>query len=177
VRDAAANASGTITFVTPDGEVREAFAELTGINITRGLGLLLTDSDSRVPIRCGVASFDVRNGIAHARTIVFDTENVLIRGEGNVSLRDETLNLRIQGEPKEARLISINAPISIEGRWRSPQIGVDAGDAPGQGGVAAALATLVAPIAALLPFVDLGLAEDANCAALLAGRRETPRDG
>lgn len=177
VRDAAANASGTITFVTPDGEVREAFAELTGINVTRGLGLLLTDSDSRVSIRCGVASFDVRNGIAHARTIVFDTENVLIRGEGNVSLRDETLNLRIQGEPKEARLISINAPISIEGRWRSPQIGVDAGDAPGQGGVAAALATLVAPIAALLPFVDLGLAEDANCAALLAGRRETPRDG
>jgi len=177
VRDAAANANGTITLVTPDGEVREAFAELSGINVTRGLGLLLTGDEGRVAIRCGVASFNVRNGIAQARTIVFDTENVLIRGEGSASLRDETLNLRIQGEPKEARLIRVEAPISIEGRWRSPQIGIDAGDAAGQGGFAAALATLVAPIAALLPFVDLGLAEDADCAALLAGRRETPREG
>jgi uncharacterized protein involved in outer membrane biogenesis len=177
VREAAANADGTITLVTPDGEVREAFAELTGINVTRGLGLLLTGDEDRVGVRCGVASFQVNNGIAQARTIVFDTENVLIRGEGSVSLRDETLDLRIQGEPKEARLIRIAAPISIEGRWRAPRIGVEAGGAAGQGGVAAALATLVAPIAGLLPFVDLGLAEDANCAALLAGRREQPREG
>lgn len=177
VREAAANANGTVTLVTPDGEVREAFAELTGINVTRGLGLLLTGDQDRVGVRCGVASFRVERGMAHAQTIVFDTENVLIRGEGTVSLRDETLDLRIQGEPKEARLISIDAPITVQGRWRSPEIGVEASDAAGQGGIAAALATFVAPIAALLPFVDLGLAEDANCAALLAGRGEQPREG
>jgi AsmA family protein len=177
VRDAAANANGTITLVTPDGEVREAFAELTGINITRGLGLLLTGDDDRVPVRCGVASFRVNDGIARARTIVFDTKDVLIRGEGTVSLRDETFDLRIQGEPKEARLIRLAAPITVEGRWRSPEIGVEAGAAAGQGGIAAALASLVAPIAGLLPFVDLGLAEDANCAALLAGRAETLSEG
>jgi uncharacterized protein involved in outer membrane biogenesis len=177
VRDAAANANGTITLVTPDGEVREALAELTGINVTRGLGLLLADDEGRVPVRCGVASFRVNDGIARARTIVFDTKNVLIRGEGRVNLRDETLDLRLQGEPKEARLISIDAPITVQGRWRSPRIGVEAGGAAGQGGVAAALASLVAPIAGLLPFVDLGLAEDANCAALLAGRGEQPTEG
>lgn len=177
VREAAANANGTITLVTPDGEVREAFAELTGINVTRGLGLLLTDDESRVAVRCGVASFRVNDGVARAQTIVFDTENVLIRGEGRVSLRDETLDLRIQGEPKEARLVSVDAPISVQGRWRSPEIGIEAGGAAGQGGIAAALATLVAPIAGLLPFVDLGLAEDANCASLLAGRGEQPTEG
>ena len=177
VRDAAANANGTISLVTPDGEVREAFAELTGINVTRGLGLLLSGDRSTIPIHCGVASFDVRNGIAHSRTIVFDTETMLIRGSGSVSLRDETLDLSIEGQPKEARLISVSAPISVEGRWRSPEIGVDAGEALGQGGVATALASLVAPIAAVLPFIDIGLAEDANCAALLAGRREPAREG
>lgn len=177
VREAAANANGTITIVTPDGEIREAFAELTGINVTRGLGLLLTDDDNRVAVRCGVASFQVNAGIARARTIVFDTENVLIRGHGTVSLRDETLDLRIQGEPKEARLISVDAPITVQGRWRGPEIGIEAGDAAGQGGIAAALATFVAPLAGILPFVDLGLAEDANCASLLAGRGEQPREG
>ncbi|HYD74291.1 MAG TPA: AsmA family protein, partial [Candidatus Binatia bacterium] len=48
VRDAAANADGQVTFVVPSGEVREAFAELTGINVTRGLGLLLTGDQSKI---------------------------------------------------------------------------------------------------------------------------------
>lgn len=177
VRDAAAHANGDITFVTPNGEVREAFAELTGINVTRGLGLLLTDNDDTVPIRCGVAHFRVREGIAHARTIVFDTRTMLIQGRGTVSLRDETLDLKIEGEPKETRLISLSAPITVQGRWRAPEIGVDASDAISQGGVAALLATLVAPIAAVLPFVDVGLADDANCSALLAGREQPRRQG
>lgn len=177
VREAAANADGDISLVTPHGEVREAFAELTGINITRGLGLLLSDDQSTIPVRCGVASFRVRNGVAQARSIVFDTETMLIRGRGSVSLREETLDLRIEGDPKEARLITIGAPINVRGRWRSPEIGVDVEEAIDQGGVAAALATLVAPLAAVLPFVDLGLAEDANCAALLVGRPQPARDG
>jgi uncharacterized protein involved in outer membrane biogenesis len=177
VRDAAAHANGTITLVTPSGEIREAFAELTGINVTRGLGLLLADDQSKIDVRCGVASFRVNDGVARATSIVFDTETMLISGEGTVSLRDETFDLRIEGDPKEARLISVGAPVTLEGRWRSPEIGVEAEEAIGQGGLAAALASLVAPIAAVLPFVDLGLAEDANCAALLAGGEATPREG
>ena len=177
VRDAAANANGQISLVTPSGEVREAFAELTGINVTRGLGLLLTDNDDTIPIRCGVASFDVRNGVAHVRSMVFDTETMLIRGSGTISLRNETLDLNIEGEPKEPRLVRIAAPITVEGRWRTPEVGVDAGDIVGQGGLAAALGTLIVPLAAVLPFVDAGLAEDANCAALLAGRETGRRPG
>ncbi len=170
VRDAAAAADGEITLVIPSGEVREAFAELTGINVSRGLGLLLTDDQSKVDIRCGVASFRVRNGVASAQSFVVDTENVLIRGGGGVNLRNETLDLRLEGEAKEPRLLSVAAPVTLRGRLRAPQIGVDADEAIGQGGLAAVLATIAAPLAAVLPFVDPGLAEDANCGALLAGR-------
>lgn len=171
VRDAAANADGQATFVVPSGEVREAFAELTGINVTRGLGLLLTGDQSKIGVRCGVASFSVNNGLARARTMVFDTETMLINGKGTISLRDETLDISISGEPKEARLIRLAAPISIEGHLRAPRVGVEAEDAADQG-LAAILATLAAPLAAVLPFIDPGLAEDANCAALLAGRND-----
>ena len=176
VRDAAANADGQVTFVVPSGEVREAFAELTGINVTRGLGLLLTGDQSKIGVRCGVASFSVNNGIARSRTMVFDTETMLIEGSGTISLRDETLDLEIEGDPKEPRLIRVAAPISIEGRLRSPRIGVEVEDAADQG-IAAVLATIAAPLAAVLPFIDPGLAEDANCAALLAGRRDAAREG
>jgi uncharacterized protein involved in outer membrane biogenesis len=177
VRDAAANANGEIALITPSGEVRKAFAELTGINVARGLGLLLTGDQSKTDVRCGVASFRVTNGIARSRRIVFDTEEMLIRGSGTVNLRNETWDLDISGEPKEVRLLRVAAPISIEGRWLSPEIGVEIEDAADQGGLAAALASLVAPVAAVLPFVDAGLAEDANCAALLAEANGAARAG
>jgi uncharacterized protein involved in outer membrane biogenesis len=155
--------------VTPHGEVREAFAELTGINITRGLGLLLSHDQSKIDVRCGVASFRVTNGVARVQRMVFDTETMLIRGEGSVSLRDERMHLSIRGQPKEPRLIRFAAPITIEGPLRSPRVGIDAGSAAGQTGVAALLASIVAPVAALLPFVDAGLAHNADCSELLAG--------
>jgi uncharacterized protein involved in outer membrane biogenesis len=176
VRDAAANANGQVTFVVPYGEVREAFAELTGINVTRGLGLLLSEDQSKIDIRCGVASFRVDNGIARMHRLVVDTETMLIEGSGTISLRDETLNLEIEGEPKEPRLIRVAAPISVEGRLRSPRVGVEVEDAADQG-LAAVLAAIAAPLATILPFIDPGLAEDANCAALLAGRPSESRAG
>ena len=145
VRDAAANSNGDITFATPSGEVREAFAELTGINVTRGLGLLLSDDEDKTNIRCGVASFRVARGIAHSRTILIDTENMRIGGHGEINLRDETLDLSIQGQPKEPRLVRIAAPISVSGRWRSPRVGVEVEDALDQGGIAALFGTLLAP--------------------------------
>jgi hypothetical protein len=40
-----------------------------------------------------------------------------------------------------------------------------------QGAIAAALGTIVTPIAAVFAFVDPGLAKDQNCAALLAEQR------
>lgn len=177
VRQAAATANGDVTLVTPRGEVREAFAELTGINVTRGLGLLLTDDDSKIDVRCGVASFQVRGGVARARSIVFDTDTMLIRGSGAINLGEETMDLRLEGEPKEVRLVRIAAPITLRGRLRSPQVGIDTGEALEEGGLAALLGTLVAPLAAVLPFVDAGLAEDANCSALLAGRPYQPQEG
>ena len=66
--------------------------------------------------------------------------------------------------PYEARLLGVPLDFEIE-------------DAVDQGGIAAALGALVAPLAAILPFVDAGLAEDANCSALLAGREEERREG
>jgi hypothetical protein len=167
VRDAAAAASGDISFAIPSGEARKALAELTGINVTRGLGLLLSHDQSKTDIRCGLASFRVNNGIAQSRTILIDTEDVRIGGSGSINLRNETLDLSLRGQPKEPRLVRIAAPINVRGHWRSPRVGVDVADALDQGGLAALFGTLLAPVAAILPFLDVGTADDANCSELL----------
>ena len=162
----AANADGAVTLVVPGGQVREAFAELVGINVIKGLGLLLSKDTGTTALRCAVADFRVQDGQLIARQIVADTEPVLITGAGGGSLDTETLNLVLKGNPKKFRLVSLNAPVTIQGPIRSPKLGVQPGGAIAQGGIAAALGALVSPLAAILPFVDPGLAKDANCAAL-----------
>jgi uncharacterized protein involved in outer membrane biogenesis len=167
VRRFASSSDGVVTFVVPQGEIRQAFAELTGINVARGLGLLLSKDQDKTLVRCGVADFKVNDGILHAQNIVFDTENVLITGKGDVSLDDETFDLSVRGQPKKLRFFRVRSPIAVNGPLRKPSVGIQADKAAGQAGVAAALGAL-APIAAVLAFVDPGLAEDANCSALLA---------
>jgi AsmA family protein len=61
----------------------------------------------------------------------------------------------------------LRAPITMRGQWQHPSFGVEAGPALAQGGIAAALG-VINPFAAILAFIDPGLAKDANCAPLLA---------
>ena len=172
VHDVMAGAKGRVYAIVPRGEVRAAFAELTGIDVARGLGLLLKGDDERADIRCGIAQFDVEEGIMRAENVVFDTEDVLITGRGEVRLGPEELELKIKGEPKKLRVARLRTPVKVGGHLRKPSVGIDAGKTATQGAVAAALAA-VTPIAAVLAFIDPGLAKDENCAALLAPVRAT----
>lgn len=176
VREAAGNANGEAMLVVPGGEVREAFAELLGVNVTKGLGLLLAKDQSKTDVRCAVAHFEARNGVLRSDRIVFDTEPVLGTGQGTIDLRTEQMSFKIAGKPKEPRLIRLMAPVTVNGPIVQPKIGVEPGRAIAQGGIAAALGAFVTPIAAILPFVDLGLAKDAACGALIAeaGREGAP---
>ena len=162
------DANGIVTVVLPDGAITSAFAELTSINVAKGLGLLLTKSDAKVPIRCGVAQFDIKRGMMDAQNVTFDTENVLIKGSGNIDLGPEKLNLEVKGEPKKIHLTRLRTPIEIKGHLLEPSFGINAASAAKQGAIAVALGTLVTPLAAALAFVDPGLGKDQNCAAMIA---------
>ncbi|MFX8995787.1 hypothetical protein ABTN26_18825, partial [Acinetobacter baumannii] len=80
-----------------------------------------------------------------------------------MSLAEETFDLTFKGDTKKARLLHVFLPITVHGHWRSPQLGVQPGPAIVQGGVAAALAGLLGPLGAILPFVDPGLGKSADC--------------
>lgn len=174
VHDFMADANGRVSAVVPHGQVNAAFAELTGINVARGLGLLLKGNDERAEIRCGVAQFDVERGTMRAANVVFDTTNVKITGQGEVRLGPEELDLSIKGQPKKLRLARVRSPIEINGHLRKPSVGLDAGKTLGQGAVATAIGAALTPVAALIAFIDPGLAKDENCAALLQTAQTPP---
>lgn len=168
VHDVAANANGKINAVIPRGEIRQAFAELTGINVARGLGLLLTEDKKQSDVRCGVAAFNVTAGNVEVEQMVFDTETVLIKGDGKLDLETEALDFDIDGKPKKVRFLRLRTPVTVGGTLRKPAVGIDKSDTAKQVGIAGVLAALVSPLTAALAFIDPGLAKDADCAALLA---------
>jgi uncharacterized protein involved in outer membrane biogenesis len=161
----AAGADGGVSLIIPGGEVNQALAELTGINVTRGLGLLLTKNDAKTAIRCGVVDFQAQKGTLGAKTLFVDTTDVLITGRGDINLNTEALNLSLRGEPKKLRLTRIRSPITVKGTLEHPSLGIDAGKLAEQGAVATALGALLTPFAAVIAFVDPGLAKNKDCAA------------
>jgi uncharacterized protein involved in outer membrane biogenesis len=162
------DANGKVTVVLPSGEIRSAFAELMGINVVNGIGLLLTKPDDRAQIRCGVAQFDIQDGLMKAQDVTFDTEKVVIRAQGDIELGPEALNLEIKGNSKKFRVGRLWTPIEVKGHLKKPSISVSAGKTAEQGALAVALGVLATPLASVIAFVDPGLAKDQNCAQMLA---------
>jgi uncharacterized protein involved in outer membrane biogenesis len=167
-------AAGNVSFVIPHGDIREAFAEALGINAARALGLFLAKSDEKTPIRCGVTNFKAEGGVFAAQDIVFDTEKVLILGRGEVDLGPELIDLTLTGQPKNFRFFRIKSPVELTGTLSKPSVRLKPGNTPGQVAIATALGVLATPVAAVIGFIDPGLAKDADCSGLIA---EAERQG
>jgi len=167
VHDAMADANGEVMIVAPGGQINQTLAELAGVDLVKGLGLLFAKNQATTPIRCGVLHFTGRGGVLSADRLIVDTDPVLIDGGGVINLDKETLEFTVRGHPKKFQLVRLVAPITVSGPMLSPKVSVRKGQAIAQGVGAAAL-SLLTPAAVLLPFVDAGLAKNADCAGLMA---------
>ncbi len=171
LHEVGSTAEGTLSIAVPHGDIRNAFAELMGINAANGLGLILTKNQEKTAIRCGVANFKAEGGVFAAQDIVFDTDKVLITGKGEVDLGTENVDLTLNGQPKKFRFFRIKSSIALDGTLSKPKVGLTAGNTPGQIALATALGVVATPLASVLAFIDPGLAKDADCSSLLAEAR------
>jgi uncharacterized protein involved in outer membrane biogenesis len=176
VHKLAASADGTVSVALPTGQMNEPLAELTGIDVVKGLGLVYSQKQTNVAIRCGVIDFQAQKGALDARSVFIDTTNVLITGRGHVDLGEERLDLSLQGDPKKVRMFRLRSPITLHGTLLHPAVGVKAENLAAQAGVAVALGTLLTPFAAALAFIDPGLAKDKDCSAVMAEARADVSD-
>jgi uncharacterized protein involved in outer membrane biogenesis len=165
----AASANGTVTAVVPRGLVGNHFAELLGIDVDRAF---LFNASGDTTLRCAVADFQARDGTLTVRNFLFDSDVVKATGTGTVNLGNETLALEIKGAPKKFTLFRLRAPIDVAGPWQHPKVGLEYRAIAAQAGASIALGVFATPIAAILPFVDLGLTKNADCAAVVAGAQQ-----
>jgi hypothetical protein len=171
VHDLASTADGYFSVALPHGEMNKAFAELTGIDVLHGLGLLLSDKDEDTEIRCGIVDFHAQAGSLDARSVFIDTTAVLITAKGHVDLKDETLDLSLKGDPKKINFLRLRTPITLTGTLLHPSVGMKTGRLLAQAGIAVALGTLLTPAAAALALIDPGLAKNKNCEQVFAEER------
>jgi AsmA family protein len=166
LKDMLASAEGNISAVIPQGTVRASLAESASLDLAGALRALV-HSDKETGIRCAVADFAAHNGVLTARTLLADTDPALITGSGQVHLDPATLDLTLRGRPKHPRLV-LHSEIRVQGSLTHPDIRPNTPAVLAQSAAAVALGTVLSPVAAVLAFVNPGLAHDADCAALIA---------
>lgn len=165
------SANGQVVLTMAGGAIDALIVEAIGLDIAESI-LVLFDSmgqaeEDKTPIRCAIVNLELEQGVATARPVVIDTVDSKITIDGQINLRDETLDIFIESLPKDPSLFSANQPIHVDGPLLSPSVNPAPGRTENEG-----LGWLLAPLAAVLPFFDLGGEEDSPCGALIAEARE-----
>ncbi|WP_242102911.1 AsmA family protein [Lysobacter sp. M2-1] len=155
------SANGDIAVGMGRGQISNLLMELAGLDIAEALKFMVT-KDRKVPIRCAFGDFAVRDGIMDARAIAFDTTDTIIVGNGRISLRDETLDLRLRPRPKDRSLFAFRSPLLVGGTFKDPSFRPDMARVGLRGAIALTLGS-IAPPAALLATLELGPGEDSTC--------------
>lgn len=159
--------NGNLKLLMNDGLISRNLMEIVGLNVGNYLvGQLFGDDEVRV--NCAAANLNLVNGVARPQIFAFDTENSLINVTGSASFASEQLDLTIDPESKGIRIVTLRSPLYVRGSFKNPQAGVKAGPLIARGAVAAALATLVTPAAALLALVSPSEGNENQCRTILS---------
>lgn len=167
-----ASANGQLSGVVSRGSISKLLLEEMGLNLG-SVVLTRLVGDRQVQLNCLISDFTVRDGLMQTRLFAADTTDARLDVEGQVSLRNEQLNLTLRPQAKGVRIISLRAPIYLHGSFKQPDISIDKQVLALRAGGALALAA-VAPIAAILPLMSSGSSTDTDCASLLAARHTAP---
>ncbi|MDH5834671.1 AsmA family protein [Luteimonas sp. M1R5S59] len=156
-----ATADGDVAVGMGRGEISNLLIELAGIDIYESLKFLL-GKDRKVAVRCAFADFGVKRGVMDSRALAFDTSDTIIVGQGQVNLREESLDIELRPRPKDRSILALRSPLHIGGSFADPSFRPDFARLGLRGAIALALGS-IAPPAALLATLELGPGEDSGC--------------
>ena len=170
-----ASANGELAATVSEGSVSQFVLELAGLNLANAVFVKIF-GDKQVQLNCLASDFAVTNGRADVRRFVLDTDSAVVNVTGNVNLANETLDLDVRPRTKGARIITLRTPLYAKGTFKNPDVGPQKGPLALKAGAAVALATIVTPLAALLPLVNVDKAPDTDCAAVMAQAKATRKN-
>lgn len=155
------SASGHLRAHVKEGTVSHLAMEVAGFDLAQSLGVLVK-GDANLPLNCAAFDFVVDKGVAILQRGAMDTRDSLVLVSGHTDLRKESMEFTASVRPKDVTLFSLRSPVRIVGTYASPDVQVDKGSIAARVAAGVALA-VVAPVAAIAPFIDMGETEESPC--------------
>ncbi len=158
-----------------DGTVSHILVEAAGIDVAQALGVFVK-GDDKLPMQCALAQFDLVNGKVMPEVFVIDTKDTTMLIDGDLSLADESLALRMTAHPHDFSPLAPRTPVKVIGTFSDPHIRPEMKPLALRAGAAAAL-SLASPLAALLALVDFAQPERDVCTAAVSHVRGAAQAG
>ncbi len=159
----AANVNGTLAALVDDGNISNLADAKLALNLGKVLGLRIR-GDHAIPLYCGAAAFEFRDGIGKSQALLLETAQTHTDGTGTIDLRDQKFELLLTPQPKKRGIFTLNSSIRVQGAFKSASYKIDDRVPLKPGGAAAApstIATLFKPLLNERP-------QTSQCAHLLA---------
>lgn len=161
-----ARGNGSVTLSMAGGNVSALLIDLAGLRLGNAIFSAL-GLPNRTRIECFVADLGLQRGVLNSRTVLLDTEDVLITGTGNVNLAQERLDVQLHTDSKGLTIAALPTTINVTGSFADPSVTPDFTELGIRGGIAAALGFVAVPLA-ILPTIQFGIGDDPRCRNLAA---------
>jgi uncharacterized protein involved in outer membrane biogenesis len=158
-------ADGRTSVMMAGGQISQVLVEAAGLDVAQITPLLL-NNDKTTNVRCGVADFGVKDGLLTSDIFELDTGDSHLSGNATINLQSETIDAQMESQPKDISPMTARTPIRISGPLKKPSVSINPEKLAMKAGAAVVLA-LLNPLAAVIPFIDTGGGEDADCRALI----------
>lgn len=169
LREALAGAQGTAEFLGGEGRIDNELLNLWASDLLLAM-LPSFGKEQGARLRCATGHFDVADGRAETRSLLVDMDRLIIKGNGTLSLKDESLDFLLWPEARDPSLISVTTPVRVTGTLADPSV------SPQARGVVEDVAWLLIgaanPFVLLVGLVKPGALEDNPCVAAMAAAKD-----
>ncbi len=160
-----------------DGRFSKQMLDLAALNVGSVVVAKLFGENKEVQLRCAVADFGIKDGIAQTRSVKLNTEEAVVETMGTIDLGREYMDLYIKPESLKWKFFSLRTPLYVKGNFADPKVGLEAGPLLLRAGAAVAAAVVAPAALALVPVTVPAAEDDENCAALLANANRDVKAG
>ncbi len=110
----AASLNGRIDMVVGAGTIPNAYVDLIATDLLRFI-VPGGEAGDAARLNCFVARFDVADGVATNKALLFDIALTTTAGKGQIDLGRELADLTVVPRPKDPALLSLAIPVVIDG--------------------------------------------------------------